>query len=62
MATSEVVDIDVAMKLGANYPRGPQAWGRELGPDRIVAVLRRLGERRPERYPIAPRLFEGNLQ
>ena len=55
-------DIDVAMKLGTNYPKGPLAWGRELGPDRIVAVLRRLGEGRPERYPIAPRLLEGNLQ
>lgn len=28
----------------------------------VEAVLRRLGERRPERYPIAPRLLEGNLQ
>jgi 3-hydroxybutyryl-CoA dehydrogenase len=55
-------DIDVAMKLGTNYPKGPLAWGRELGPERIVAMLRGMGTRHPERYAVAPRLLEGSLQ
>lgn len=55
-------DIDVAMKLGTSYPKGPLAWGRELGAERLVAVLRALAARRPDRYPIAPRLLEGSLR
>lgn len=55
-------DIDLAMRLGTNYPKGPLAWGAEIGPDRIVAMLRRLGASHPERYPVAPRLLEGNLR
>jgi 3-hydroxybutyryl-CoA dehydrogenase len=31
--------IDAAMKLGLNHPRGPFEWGRELGPQRLVALL-----------------------
>lgn len=31
--------IDLAMRLGVNYPRGPVEWGREIGFGRIVAVL-----------------------
>jgi 3-hydroxybutyryl-CoA dehydrogenase len=35
-------DIDRAMELGVNYPRGPIAWGREIGGERIVRILQRL--------------------
>ena len=35
-------DIDLAMRLGTNYPLGPIAWGREIGGDRIVRILQRL--------------------
>ena len=35
-------DIDLAMRLGTNYPRGPLAWGKEIGGDRIVRILQRL--------------------
>lgn len=59
---ASAADIDVAMKLGTNYPKGPLAWGLELGPARLVEVLRALGRDNPERYPIAPRLLEGNLR
>ena len=34
--------IDLAMKLGVNYPRGLLAWGRELGWGRILAILEHL--------------------
>jgi 3-hydroxybutyryl-CoA dehydrogenase len=36
-------DIDEAMRLGLNHPRGPFKWGRGHGPDQILASLRRLG-------------------
>ncbi|MCS6962542.1 3-hydroxyacyl-CoA dehydrogenase family protein [Thermoflexus sp.] len=32
-------DIDTAMKLGMNYPRGPLEWGDLLGLDLVVAIL-----------------------
>ena len=35
-------DIDLAMRLGTNYPLGPIAWGREIGGARIARILRGL--------------------
>ena len=35
-------DVDLAMRLGTNYPLGPIAWGREIGADRVVRILQRL--------------------
>jgi 3-hydroxybutyryl-CoA dehydrogenase len=32
-------DIDTAVELGLNYPKGPLAWGDMLGPARVLAVL-----------------------
>jgi len=32
-------DIDRAMKLGLNHPRGPFEWARQLGPERVLATL-----------------------
>ncbi len=50
-------DIDTAMKLGTNYPKGPLAWCDEIGAEAIVAVLDALaGEYGPERYRVAPLL------
>jgi 3-hydroxybutyryl-CoA dehydrogenase len=37
-------DIDTAMQLGANYPIGPVAWGREISGARIARILRRLAD------------------
>jgi 3-hydroxybutyryl-CoA dehydrogenase len=49
--------IDLAMKLGVNYPKGPLAWAKELGYDKVVAVLDHLNEEyREERYRAAPLL------
>lgn len=31
--------VDNAMRYGVNYPKGPIAWAREIGLDRILAVL-----------------------
>jgi len=55
-------DIDLAMKLGTSYPKGPLAWGAELRPERIALLLRDLDAKHPGRYPVAPRLAEGTLR
>ncbi len=50
-------DIDKGMLLGLNHPRGPLAWGDEIGLPHVLAVLDALWrERREERYRAAPRL------
>jgi 3-hydroxybutyryl-CoA dehydrogenase len=55
VGTSE--DIDTAMKLGFNHPRGPFDWLSDYGSKRVVAVLDDLAERvHPERYRVAPAL------
>jgi 3-hydroxybutyryl-CoA dehydrogenase len=47
-------DIDTAMRLGLNYPRGPLEWGDSIGLDRVLAVLDALrGELGEERYRAA---------
>ncbi|HKU68399.1 MAG TPA: 3-hydroxyacyl-CoA dehydrogenase NAD-binding domain-containing protein [Candidatus Baltobacteraceae bacterium] len=35
-------DVDLAMQLGTNYPRGPIEWGQEIGGDRVRRILQRL--------------------
>ena len=52
VATAE--DIDTAMKLGTNYPKGPLAWCDEIGAEAIVAILDALArEYGSERYRVA---------
>jgi 3-hydroxybutyryl-CoA dehydrogenase len=49
--------IDLAMKLGTNYPKGPFEWGVNLGYDKVVNVLDHMrGEYGEERYRAAPLL------
>ncbi|GAB1430659.1 hypothetical protein MASR2M18_14920 [Ignavibacteria bacterium] len=44
-------DIDTAMKLGVNYPKGLLAWADEIGIDNIVRILDALYEEyHQERY------------
>jgi len=54
VATAE--DIDRAMKLGANYPKGPFEWADEIGPDRILQTLDSLRTTRGDAYLAAPLL------
>jgi 3-hydroxybutyryl-CoA dehydrogenase len=50
-------DIDTAMRLGFNYPRGPLTWGDAIGADAVLNVLERLrSETGEERYRAAPLL------
>ena len=50
-------DIDTAMRLGTNYPRGPLAWGDLIGLDAVLGVMRGLQEEFGEdRYRPSPLL------
>jgi 3-hydroxybutyryl-CoA dehydrogenase len=56
VATAE--DIDRAMKLGANYPKGPFEWTNEFGPNHILQTLDSLRTSHGEAYLAAPTLRE----
>ena len=43
-------DVDTAMRLGANYPIGPIAWGREIGGARVKRILGRLADAEGEAF------------
>jgi 3-hydroxybutyryl-CoA dehydrogenase len=50
-------DIDTAMRLGFNFPRGPLEWGDAIGLDHVLSVLDALrDELGEERYRAAPLL------
>ena len=49
-------DIDQAMKLGANYPKGPFEWVEEIGADTILEKLDSLRARHGDAYVAAPSL------
>lgn len=39
---ASAADIDTAVVLGVSYPRGPLAWGEEIGLDRVLATMEAL--------------------
>jgi 3-hydroxybutyryl-CoA dehydrogenase len=50
-------ELDVAMKIGANYPLGPIEWADRIGLEHVYAVLRALhGDLGEDRYCVAPLL------
>ena len=49
--------IDIAMKLGTNYPWGPFEWATKIGLNNIISLLTQLSEVN-ERYHPAPKLLE----
>lgn len=50
-------EIDVAMRLGVNYPQGPLRWADQVGLDEVLAVLEGLQrETGDDRYRPAPLL------
>ncbi len=52
-------DIDTAMKLGVNYPKGPLEWADEIGPNVILRTLTNLFEYTGDpRYRPCPYLKE----
>ena len=42
LGIAEPADIDRAVTLGLGYPRGPLAWGDELGPRTVLTILDKL--------------------
>lgn len=48
-------EIDVAMKLGTNYPYGPFEWSRLIGVQNVYALLKKLSAT-DARYTPAPEL------
>lgn len=53
--------IDLAMKLGTNYPNGPFEWAEKIGIEKIYSLLIKLSEKE-ERYLPAPALEKRFLQ
>jgi 3-hydroxybutyryl-CoA dehydrogenase len=54
---ADAATIDLALKLGTNYPKGPLEWATQLGYNRVISVLEHLhSEYGEERYRIAPLL------
>lgn len=54
-------EIDLAMKLGTNYPLGPFEWAAKIGIGKIYLLLKKLSEKE-ERYLPAPALEKLFLQ
>lgn len=54
---AEAEQIDLAMRLGVNYPKGPLTWAKELGYGHVLGVLDHLQrEYREDRYRASPLL------
>ncbi len=54
---SSKVAIDIAMKLGTNYPYGPFEWSELIGLKKIYALLMKLSHHN-KRYEIAPAMYK----
>jgi 3-hydroxybutyryl-CoA dehydrogenase len=55
--TASIEDIDIAMKLGTNYPMGPFEWCDKIGVTEVFETLVSLYEdTKDERYKICPLL------
>ncbi|HEY5405696.1 MAG TPA: 3-hydroxyacyl-CoA dehydrogenase family protein [Ginsengibacter sp.] len=58
---STIKEIDVAMKLGTNYPYGPFEWQEKIGLQNIYRLLHKLSAT-DKRYSVAPLLEEKYLE
>jgi len=57
---SSPTEIDIALKLGTSYPKGPFEWAKQIGSHRIIQLLTALSVE-DERYTPAP-FIQDNLQ
>jgi 3-hydroxybutyryl-CoA dehydrogenase len=54
---ASAADVDLAMRMGVNYPRGPLAWADALGPAFVRDTLHNLATHYGEdRYRLSPLL------
>lgn len=44
-------EIDIAMKLGTNYPYGPFEWANIIGEKNILSLLRKLAQKDSKYFP-----------
>ncbi|MDN5794825.1 MAG: 3-hydroxyacyl-CoA dehydrogenase NAD-binding domain-containing protein [Intrasporangium sp.] len=59
---ASAADVDTAMRLGVNYPRGPIEWGRPIGFDVVAQQIAALDRAFPGgRYRPSPGLTDGSL-
>ncbi|NEM96315.1 3-hydroxyacyl-CoA dehydrogenase family protein [Pontibacter burrus] len=55
--TASKEDIDLGMKLGTNYPKGPFEWANLIGIDNVYNVLQAVyNDTKEERYKVCPLL------
>ena len=60
--TASREDIDLAMKLGTNYPFGPFEWADKIGLANVCKLLKAVYEDTGDaRYKLCPLLQEKNL-
>ncbi len=55
-------EIDIAMKLGTNYPFGPFEWSTAIGIENILALLEKLNKESSRYKPAALLLKEATLK
>jgi 3-hydroxybutyryl-CoA dehydrogenase len=56
-------DIDLGMRLGTAYPKGPFAWSQEIGLDHVYETLEAIyQDTKDERYKVCPMLKTEYLQ
>ncbi|MEJ7643184.1 MAG: 3-hydroxyacyl-CoA dehydrogenase family protein [Chryseolinea sp.] len=61
--TATRADIDLAMKLGTNYPYGPFEWSQRIGIKHVYELIEALYiDTQDERYKICPLLKKEYLQ
>ncbi len=55
--TATIQDIDIAMKLGTNYPYGPFEWADKMGVQHVYELLQAVyNDTKDERYKVCPLL------
>jgi 3-hydroxybutyryl-CoA dehydrogenase len=61
--TATAADIDLAMKLGTNYPFGPFEWSNRIGLAQVYQLLEAVyADTQDERYKICPMLKKEYLK